>query len=259
MNISLFLAILCFMGVIYFGTPEIFHDPHSYADIKAFLVVFGGCLVATILGSDIKTLKSLARVFSFLVIPPKTQKPEAIITSLVNIAKINQSGGKIALAEEVNKLKDPFMIHGLNMIVDNMDTEFIRSALTNDMDQMDSRHLKFISIVKNMGAIAPMLGILGTIIGIVMVLRNMNDPSAIGPAMALGLIASLYGAAANGLIFTPVAIKLRIMNDDEMLTKTMIAEGIIFIQKKELPIKVEKYLLGFLSDKQKLNKYKGKK
>lgn len=259
MNYSLFLALGVFACVIYFGTPEIWHEPHSYADYKAFLVVFGGCLTATILGSDLSTLKNLFKVFSYMIIPPKIQNPIDVINTLVNISKINQSGGKVALAEECNKLKDPFLIHGLNMIIDNMDAEFIRSALENDIDQMESRHEKYIGIVKNMGAIAPMLGILGTIIGIIMVLRNMNDPSAIGPAMALGLIASLYGAASNGLIFTPIALKLKSMHADEILIRNMLMEGIMFINKKELPIKVEKHLLGYLSDKQKLSKYKGKK
>ena len=116
-----------------------------------------------------------------------------------------------------------------------------------------------ISINKNAAVVAPVCGMVGTIVGLIQVLKNMSDPSQLGPSMALGLIATFWGGFFSGLVFTPIASKLKIMSDEEAGMRRLITEGVIMIEKNEIPLKVEKYLQSFQSfSKSSKGKAKGK-
>lgn len=256
MDIGFLLGLVGAGLILFFGVPEVIKDPVAYANVPSMVIVIIGVITATMLSTNISTAKKLAKVFSFMIMPPKKAKPEEIIPQLVEFSKIASSKGKIALQDSIKNQKDPFLIHGLTMIVDNMDADFIKRALLNDIEEMQNRHDKYIGIVKNMGTLAPMFGMMGTIVGLIQVLKNMEDPSAIGPAMAIALLTSLYGATLNGAFFTPFAIKLKEMSDSEALLRNIMTEGMIFIQSQEIPIKVEKYLMGYLSNDQKKKKSK---
>lgn len=252
MDITIIIGIIGAAIILFFGTPEVIKDPMGYADIKSATIVIVGTHVATIISTNLPTIKNLVKVFMFILIPPKKKKIKDVIDQMVGFSKVVSSQGKLGLQENIQTEKDPFMIHALTMIVDNMDGEFIKRALIKDIDEMESRHIKYIGIVKNMGSLAPMFGMMGTIVGLIQVLKNMQDPTMIGPAMAVALLTSLYGAILNGAFYTPISIKLQEMNDDEALIRTIIMEGILLVEKIEIPIKVEKYLMGYLSDTEKL-------
>ncbi len=259
MDFNVFLAPITMLLILYIGLPELIKEPQDYLQIPAFMIVFGGVTFSIIFGTRFVNLKSYLKALRFIVIPQKRISAEEAVKIIVNLSRIALTNGKGALIPEIEKIKDPFLQYGVELVVEKFQEPFIRAALYNSIDEMQERHTTIIGINKNAAVVAPVSGMVGTIVGLIQVLRNMADPSNLGKAMALGLIATFYGGFFSGLIFTPMAQKLKIMSDEEASLKRMMAEGILFICKGEVPIKVEKYLLSYLTNSMVAKKSKSNK
>jgi len=140
------------------------------------------------------------------------------------------------------------------MAVDGNEPDTIRELLEIEMEQMDARHKKMSSIFSNWAGLAGAMGMIGTLVGLVAMLLNMSDPSAIGPAMVVALL-TLYGAMIGNIFGNPIANKLNLRNDDELLAKTMILEGIMSIQAGDNPRTLEAKLLSFLPPSQRKSQF----
>ena len=161
----------------------------------------------------------------------------------------------MALESEVNNESNQFLKKGLSMAVDGNEPDAIRALLEIDIDQTSTRHANNIKIFEQVGGFAGAMGMIGTLIGLVAMLLNMSDPSAIGPSMAVALLTTLYGAMIGNIIGSPVANILSIRDADEALEKQVILEGIMAIQAGDNPRTLEAKLLAFLPPKDRKSQF----
>lgn len=218
-----------------------------FIDIPSILIVIGGSL------STLFVKFRMGEVFSLVGILGKaffnqSQDIDRIIGQLVDMANIARKDGILAL--EKVKSDDPFMQGAINHCVDGADPDFLESVLTKDLDYLIARHDKGISIVEFIGDVAPAFGMIGTLIGLVQMLANMSDPNSIGPAMAVALITTLYGAILANLVAIPLAGKLRMYSNDERLVRQVIIDGMIGIQKGVNPRMLQEALKTALPPEQ---------
>jgi chemotaxis protein MotA len=166
---------------------------------------------------------------------------------MVNYATINRRDGAIALEQEIHKMDDLFFIKGLQMVVDGQDSENIRDYMDLEIQYLQERHSTGKKVLEFMGAAAPAFGMIGTLIGLVQMLRNLSSPEQIGSGMAVALITTFYGALAANLIFIPLAGKLGIYSKAETTTMEMITEGVCAIAQGENPTAVREKMQAFVS------------
>ena len=199
-----------------------------FIDVPSILIVIGGSI------SALFTKFRMGEVFSLIGIIAKaffnqTQDIDRIIGQLVDMANIARKDGILAL--EKVKSDDSFMQGAINHCVDGADPDFLEGVLNKDLDYLIGRHDKGIGLVETIGDVAPAFGMIGTLIGLVQMLANMSDPNSIGPAMAVALITTLYGAIFANVVAIPLAGKLTMYSKDERLVRQVIIDGMIGIQK----------------------------
>jgi chemotaxis protein MotA len=170
-----------------------------------------------------------------------------LVQTISELAVRARRDGILALEDDIDRMEDEFMRKGFQMAVDGNSTDIIRNVLEEDMNSMRERHMTGMGIFKALGNYAPAFGMIGTLIGLVQMLRSLDDPSAIGAGMATALITTLYGSLVANLIALPIAGKLEQRSNEEMGTKAMVLEGIIAIQEGNSPRVVREKLFSYLS------------
>ena len=180
-------------------------------------------------------------------------RAEEIIGSIVNLAEIARREGLLALEDAAYQLEDQFMKRGILLIVDGTDPELVKNILETELVYLEGRHKEGQGIFETMGSLAPAYGLLGTIIGLINMLGQIDNPDAIGPGMATALVTTFYGSLFSNLIFLPIAGKLKVKNQEEVLLKEVMIEGILSIQAGENPRIIEEKLNAFLSPKIRTN------
>lgn len=222
-------------------------NPLSFVDIPSVLIVFGGTIAVTFIKfkmSDVINTISVT-MKAFLV---KMQNPETIIQEMVQYTRIAKKEGLIALEKETPS--DDFSAKALRYLSDGYDEGLIEDMLSKDIRLMVQRHTVGQNVLKGMGDSAPAFGMIGTLIGLVQMLGNMADPSSIGPAMAVALLTTLYGAVAANFVFIPLAEKLSLRSDQEQLNKSIVMEAAIGINRGVSPMVLEESLKIFLTPKE---------
>jgi chemotaxis protein MotA len=188
-----------------------------------------------------------------------SEKPvdlQGVIEQMVGFAQTARRDGLLALEGKLQELKEPFLLRGIQMVIDGVSPENVRSILVIDLEQMATRHSQGKGVIDAFGAAAPSFGMIGTLVGLVLMLQNLSDPSALGPGMAIALITTFYGAVLANLIFIPIAGKLSNKNNSEVLARNLMIEGIIAIQGGENPNVIRERLFSFLSPAQRPAKEK---
>lgn len=254
MDILFFIGMIGLFVVMTLSVPDIFIHPMVYIQFESLVMVIGGTITLFVVASSWADIKGVLAGFRVLLKKQKLPTHVEIVDKLVELSILSQREGRLALEEAGNGFDDGFLSNGLLMIVNKLHPDFIRVVLENELQEIDARHMLNMDGMTFMGTIAPMTGMFGTIIGILQILQNMTDPKTIGPAMALALLTTLYGVFVSGFMMSPITKKLEKKNDHELLSKTIMIEGILMIAKGEIPIKVETYLRGFLSNKVKKEK-----
>ena len=225
----------------------------TFWSLSSLMIVLGGTLAATLINFPmakvIGTMKILRIAFK-----DHTTEPAETINTLVAFAEKARREGLLALEAEAENLDQPFLKKGIELIVDGTDPELVRSILETELNFVEERHRQGAKIFESMGASAPAFGMLGTLIGLILMLTNLDDPSSIGPGMAVALITTFYGSMLANLFFIPIAGKLRIRSDEEILNKELMLEGILSIQAGENPRIVLEKMKSFLNpiDRRKL-------
>jgi chemotaxis protein MotA len=216
----------------------------TFINLPSFLVVVGGTIAVTFMRfkmSDVTGSISVAlKAFLF-----KMQSPESIIQEMVEFTRIAKKEGLIALEKETPS--DEFSAKALRYLSDGYDEGLIEDMLNKDIRLTLQRHDTGQQVFKSAGDAAPAFGMIGTLIGLVQMLSSMDDPSSIGPSMAVALLTTLYGAVVANLICIPIADKLSLNSEKEKLTKTIIVEGAIGINRGVSPMVLEESLRIFLS------------
>ena len=225
-----------------------------YVDIPSMLIVFGGTAGTILIGFKLETVKSFGKIF-MVAIKPVTDDPKELIAKLVDFSTKARKDGILALESEVNDESNEFLKKGLSMAIDGSEPDTIRELLEIDMEQTSSRHKINASIFNNWAGLAGAMGMVGTLIGLVAMLLNMADPSAIGPSMAVALLTTMYGAIIGNVFGTPVYNILSIRNDDETMIKEMIISGIMSIQSGDAPRVLEAKLLAYQAPKDRVSQF----
>ena len=217
-------------------------------DFNSVLITIGGTLAAVTVSFPLSRLKDLPRVTA-IAFRERESDPVAIIDSMVDLAEKARREGLLALEDCVNRTEDEFLRRGIQLIVDGTDPELVRDILETDLAYIEDRHKVGKSMYDAMTAYAPAFGMIGTLIGLVEMLRTLDKPSTIGPAMSVALITTFYGAVIANLITGPIANKLALKSGVEIKLREMMLEGILSIQSGENPRIVEEKLMGFLAPK----------
>ncbi len=232
------------MGVTLLGWAMA-EDAQVFISLHAFFIIVGGSgatlLVAFPLRNVIGFPKVLKNVFF-----AKTQSANKLIGDLVKYAEIARRDGILSLEGMTNTIEDKFIVKGIRMAVDGTDPELIEQILEAELESLESRHTDGRSLFETIGRYAPAYGIIGTVIGLVLMLSQMEDTSKIGQGMAVAFLATLYGAITANLICLPFADKLRIRSKEESLMKQIIIRGVMAIQSGDNPRIVEQKLRVFL-------------
>ena len=218
----------------------------AFFDVASILIVFGGTIGATLIHYP---LAEVLRVLSVVkkAILHKEESPAEIIRTLVKFAEKARREGILSLEQAAESLDDDFLKSGINLAVDGTEPEYIHDIMTTEIDNIAERHKNGAAIMEAMGTYAPAFGMIGTLIGLIIMLRNMQDPSTIGGGMATALITTFYGAVLANLVFMPIAGKLRLRSAHELLLKELCIQGILAIQSGDNPRIVESKLKAFLS------------
>jgi chemotaxis protein MotA len=225
-----------------------------YLDAQSALIVIGGSISALLIGFKMEDVKAMATIFMVAIKPPQYDIP-ALIEKLVSYATDARRDGILALEAKVNNEENEFLKKGLSMAVDGNEPDIIRELLEIETDQMASRHKTGQAIFDQFGAFGGAFGMIGTLVGLVAMLVNMSDPSAIGPAMAVALLTTLYGAMIGNIMGGPIANILSIRDSEEQLVMTIVIEGIMSIQAGDNPRTLEQKLLSFLPPKQRVSQF----
>ncbi len=239
------MVLIIFVGI----TPAKlgnFWDPESLA------IVVGGAIAAVVMSYPLSMLKTIPGHFKMLIQGNKYNIPE-LVNTLEEMAQLARKNGLLALEEKANELDDPFFKQGIMLIVDATEPEEVRSLMENDLDAMAARHEEGIGLYNKASAFSPAFGMIGTLVGLVNMLKGMNldgdGASDIGPAMATALITTFYGCMLANLLFSPIANKLGVRNDEEMLYKQIMIEGILAIQAGDNPKFLKEKLVTYISQK----------
>jgi len=217
-----------------------------FIHIPSMAITIGGMLCATLIHFSLPQFLGIFSVIKKTVIA-KVPSQSELIQKMVNFAAINRRDGALALEQEIPNLDNSFFIKGLQMLVDGRDSEQIRDFMALEVQYLQERHSTGKKILEFMGAAAPAFGMIGTLIGLVQMLRNLDSPEAIGGGMAVALLTTFYGALSANLIFIPLAGKLGIYSKAETTAIEMIVEGICAIAQGDNPTIVREKMQAFMS------------
>jgi chemotaxis protein MotA len=216
-----------------------------FVNIPSLIIVVGGTLGATMINYPLKdvfgTLKVVKNVFF-----TKTLKSEELAGQFVEFASKARREGILALEPIVKEVENEFLRKGLQLSVDGLEPKAISDILDTEVDSMRDRHQSGAEIFATMGAFAPALGMIGTLIGLVQMLQNMDDPNNIGPAMAVALLTTFYGSVLANLVFMPISGKLKTRSKEETRMMDMIMTGVISLTNGDNPRILEQKLLVFM-------------
>lgn len=224
----------------------LFSNLPPFFNVPSVLITFGGTFMCVLASSPLKDFINGLKSFMLILKVPKVDEA-AVIHQIIDLSNIARKEGLLALEESANALEDEFMKKGILLIVDGTDPELVRNILETELINIDSRHKKLIAFWKNVGAMGPAWGMIGTLIGLINMLRNLSDPDSIGPNMSVALITTLYGSMLANWVASPVATKLATNNDIEIMMKEVMIEGLLSIQAGENPRVIEEKLKSFLS------------
>ena len=214
----------------------------AFFNIPAAFIVIGGTIAVTSISyraEDLSKAWSIFKASIFYYI----RNPRIMATQLLDLAVLAKQKGVLAIAQqEIELQKDPYIAYAMRYITDGYKTEDIMQILTHDMDALIDRHKTGASIIRRASEVAPAMGLIGTLVGLVQMLTQLNDPSSIGPAMAVALLTTFYGAILGTVILAPMAAKLERNASMDVMHKDLIVSAAISISKQESPRKLETVL-----------------
>ncbi len=246
MDLATIIGVVSCWAVIIFAMV-LGGDPAMFINIPSLLIVVGGAFSAVLmkfeLGQFIGAGKIAAKAFSF-----KAPKPDTLIDEIVELAGEARKNGLLAL--EGKEVSYDFLAKGIQLLVDGHDPGVVKSLLSKDMRLAADRHKLGQSIFMQMGDAGPAMGMIGTLIGLVAMLANMDDPKSIGPAMAVALLTTLYGAMMANMLMIPIGDKVGLRSDEEGRLQAMVLDALLAIQAGQNPRVIESLLRTYLPESQ---------
>ncbi len=246
MDLASLLGLLGCLGMILFAMI-MGGDPMAYVDVTSILIVFGGTFFAVMYTAPLPVFLGSFGVMAKAFLPP-IKKQEALVERMIELAGIARKDGMMAL--EGQEVPDKFFEKGLQMLVDGADEAKLTTQLNQEIKAMKGRHQDNQNVVKAWIHIGPAFGMIGTLIGLVAMLANMADPKAIGPAMAVALLTTLYGAFIANILFMPMLIKLEGFTVYEVTYREMVVTGLRNISRGESPRNIQDQMVANLAPKE---------
>jgi len=226
----------------------------SFIDPPSMLIVIGGTVGVVLVSYPLAdVLKIIGVVMKTIMY--KLPAARDTIAELVEFSQIVRKEGILALESKVGDVKNPFMAKGLQMAIDGQEPTEIEDILYMEMEKLGARHTKGADIVIQVGTMAPAMGMIGTLVGLVLMLQNMSDPSSIGPSMSIALLTTFYGALIANIVALPMAAKLKSRSKDELMLHEIILTGVQSLVAGENPRVMEQKLLGFLPPKERKSSF----
>ncbi len=223
----------------------------AFINIPGLMIVVGGTIMATLIMQKLKVVLGAINV-ALNAFFDRSESSELIINQIVDLSIKARKGGFLALENE--KIKNPYLAKGIRMAVDGIELQEVTNTIKNEINSLVKRHERGHKVFKFMGTTSPAMGMIGTLIGLVQMLRTMNDPSSIGPAMAIALLTTFYGAVLAFLIFNPIAENLEDKTQHERIIMEIILKGIEGIMQGINKSILEDKLMAFLAPKMRKKK-----
>ena len=220
----------------------------AFIDIPSVLVVCGGAMAAALMSFPLKNILGVPMVLKKVFLNSPEDVTE-LIGQIVSLAETARRDGLLALEGRIEELDNDFIVLGIQMAVDGTRPEVIEEIMRTEIDAVATRHRDGKGVLDQMGRFAPAYGMIGTLMGLIMMLSDMSDAAGIGAGMAVALITTLYGAIMANAVFMPFAEKLGFVSKQEMLAKEIVVRGIMAIQSGENPRVIEQKLSTFLPPK----------
>ena len=244
MDIATIIGLIAGTGLILWGMIS-GANLSMFIDYPSVAIVIGGATSAALISFPLKEVFKVAKVVKHAILFKARDKTE-LIKELVHYAEVARRDGILSLENSVREMDDEFLVSGIQMAVDGTDPELIEAVLESEVEAIEDRHSQGKAIFDNIGRFAPAFGMIGTLIGLVKMLANMDDPSKIGAGMAVALLTTMYGALVANLVALPIAEKLGRRSAEEIMIKSIIVRGVMAIQSGDNPRVVEQKLLTFL-------------
>lgn len=242
MDLATLLGFLAAWGLI-IATIALGSGAMVFVNVPSLMIVLGGSIAVVLmrftLGQFIGSIKTAMKAFLY-----KSESPEELIASVVELATVARKEGLLAL--ENQEVTNPVLAKGITMLVDGHEPAVVKKALTTEMNETVNRHKIGQDIFKQIGDAGPAMGMIGTLVGLVQMLSNMSDPKSIGPAMAVALLTTLYGAMLANMFALPVSDKLALRSSEEAMNKNIIIESVLGIQEGQNPKVLDELLKNFL-------------
>lgn len=220
-------------------------DVGAFIDIPSFLITFGGSISVTIASNPMERIRLLPLILRSAFFS-KAQNMIDVLNLMIRFAERARREGLLALEDEASGIEDPFIRKGIQLVVDGTDPELVKNILDAEISFLEERHKSNRAIFEVWGEMSPAFGMLGTLIGLIQMLGHLDDPNALGPGMAVALITTFYGSIIANAFALPIAKKLAVRTEEEVLLREMVVEGVLAIQAGENPRIVEEKLKVYL-------------
>ena len=251
MDIATIIGILVAFGLV---ASAIGGAIASFIDVPSMLIVIGGTVGVLLVGYPLQKCISVIGV-ALKTFMYKVDSGADVIAKLVELAQVVRKDGILALESEVGNIDNEFMAKGLQMAIDGQEPAAIEDILYMEMDKVSERHSIGADMFTALGTYAPSMGMIGTLVGLVLMLQNMSDPSSIGPSMSVALLTTFYGALLANILFLPMSGKLKTRSKEELLIHEIIIVGIQSLVAGENPRVMEQKLLGYLPPKERKSSF----
>ncbi|WP_112181658.1 MULTISPECIES: flagellar motor protein MotP [Paraliobacillus] len=228
----------------------------SFIQVASIIIVLGGLVAALLINFNLEQIKLTGSVLKE-TFNRNEQNLGDLIQLFERLSERARREGLLALENELESVEDPFIKKGVLLAIDGIEPEVINDIMNAEITAMEDRHLKGRIILEKAGEYAPAWGMIGTLIGLVLMLNNLTDPTTLGPNMAVALLTTFYGSVLANLVFIPMAGKLEIKTDEEIFMKQIVIEGVIGVQSGQNPRILKEKLSAFLSENMKKKQEEG--
>ena len=240
-------GILVVFGIVFDAKSGVnFSSLLNFLDAPSAIITFGGAFMCIMAGNTMGDFIAGLKSFTVIFKPPQVD-PVGTIQKIIQLSNVARKEGLLALEEGAADVDDPFLKKGIMLVVDGTDPELVRAIMETELDAMAERHKAKKGFWEGVAAMGPAWGMIGTLIGLVNMLKALDDPNAIGPAMAVALLTTMYGSMLANWICAPVTSKMGVYDGMEAGEKQIMIEGLLSIQAGENPHVIEEKLKSFLA------------
>jgi chemotaxis protein MotA len=238
--------VMLFLGCVWGLEGSWFEAILAYYNLPSIFVTIGGTACVFLLSYSPAEYRALPRLF-MMAFRKDSFDPMSIIPTLVSLSEKARREGLLALEDNLEEIEDDFLKRSLQLVIDGTDPELVKEIMRIRISKIEDRHNDGIGLFNMLEIRAPAFGLIGTILGLVQLLKNLEDPTTLGPALAVALITTFYGVIIANAVCGPMQTKLALMNGNEMLIRNMMVDGVLAIQSGDNPRIVEEKLLAFMA------------